>query len=338
LLNFFDSMSHYDTTHLPDKWDLLSNAVIANTGREAKAIQFSGQGYAFKNLASNLTAGVQAAAFNVGTLPTNPSYLLGFRDAGTMQIGVGVNASGALVLGYGVTGANQVQTILATSSNGIVTAGQYGFLEIKVGINATTGYAIIRYNEAIVIPLQSNIQTQQSANAYYNQVGILCWAATAHSACDFVANDLSGAYNNDFLGDVQVIPSFVNNNGRVNQFTPNGAGANWQCVSETVPDDDTTYNSSNTVGQRDCYRHSIPGGITQVLGLQIVAEVRKDIAGTRVIDLGVGNGTTESFGSDQTLSTSWGFARQIFDSNPNTSAAWASGDLTTFQSAIKISA
>jgi hypothetical protein len=116
-------------------------------------------------------------------------------------------------------------------------------------------------------------------------------------------------------------------------------GTNWGEVSELLADGDTSYVYSQTVNTEDCYTLGALNA-SEVFGVQVVAYARKDAAGTRSLELGVGNNTTESFASEQALITSYVFFRALFDSNPFTSSAWSVSNFTgagAIQAAVQIS-
>jgi hypothetical protein len=123
----------------------------------------------------------------------------------------------------------------------------------------------------------------------------------------------------------------------VNQFARTGgtSAGNYTAVSEVPPDDDTSYVSSSTAGQIDAYKISSIGTVAAVKAVQIVASARKDDAGTRVLGLGFGNGTTENYDAGTSLGNGYTMIRRTLDQNPLTSAPWAVTDLATAQIAVE---
>jgi hypothetical protein len=150
--------------------------------------------------------------------------------------------------------------------------------------------------------------------------------------------DATGSIHNDFLGDVKIVTLLPNGNGRVNQWTRTGgtSSGNYTAVNEVPPNGDTSYVSSSTAGQIDAYTVSSLGTVSAVVAAQIVASARKDDAGTRVLALGFGDGTTESYNAGTTLNGSYIMYTQPLDENPLTSSAWATSDFSGAQLAIEV--
>jgi len=146
--------------------------------------------------------------------------------------------------------------------------------------------------------------------------------------------DNTGSYDNTQRGDNVVGFLGPSGAGHETGWTPNGAAANWQCVSDNPPDDDTTYVSSSTVGQKDMYTlASVPANIASLTGgVQIVTDVRQDAAGTRQVTPGMSNGSSDDFtGAPVAPTTSYAIYTTPYSSNPFTSSAWALGDLASLQ-------
>lgn len=89
-------------------------------------------------------------------------------------------------------------------------------------------------------------------------------------ADDIVIQDGEG----EFQGDMVVLGKRPADAGYITQFTPS-AGSNWQNVDEIARDNDTTYNASSTVGERDSY---LLDKITEVPDSSIVLAVQQAFA------------------------------------------------------------
>jgi hypothetical protein len=154
--------------------------------------------------------------------------------------------------------------------------------------------------------------------------------------CDIYIRDTTGSYANTNFGNGKVILLTPNAAGRVTNFTPVGQPANWQNAAEIPPQGDSDYNYSAAVGAEDCYKLSAPGTNATVGGVQVFASARMDTVNPRGIELGIGNGTTENFGSPYGLTQTYAGYTSQFSNNPFTGVGWFNVDLTTLQAAVEV--
>ncbi len=115
-------------------------------------------------------------------------------------------------------------------------------------------------------------------------------------------------------GDCRVQTDFPISNASV-QFTPL-ANTNWQEVSETSMDGDTSYNSSSTVGQTDTFNFtplSVPAGST-IIALFVRTAAAKTDAGSRSLQNKIVSGSNSALGTSVGLSTSYEYQQDNFTS------------------------
>lgn len=128
-----------------------------------------------------------------------------------------------------------------------------------------------------------------------------------------------------------------NGAGMTTNWTPNGAGANWQCVDSIPPAGDAAYVSSSTVGNIDFYTLSAFPSMATLLSAQCSVYAREDDAGPRSIQAGFSDGATSGFsGSDEYLGGTYQYHFQEFPTNPVTGIAWNPADLATLQAGVKL--
>lgn len=175
-------------------------------------------------------------------------YLVLFNDAGTTQIKLGISGAGALVV---LRGNDPFPTELGRTANGLVTAGIYQYIEIKVVISNTVGEVIVRLNGTTVLTL-SNVDTQETGNAYVNIVQFMSLGGGGNwRHDDSYLNDETGSENNGFEGAItmNVLPPIAD--GSPVAWSPS-AGANWECVDE-IPPSTADFVFSDSVGDLDQY-------------------------------------------------------------------------------------
>ena len=159
---------------------------------------------------------------------------------------------------------------------------------------------------------------------------------------DMLVMDTTTAVNNAFFTtDPVAVPHMPSANGRVNNFGVfPGSDQNWQAVDEIPPDGDTSFVFSSNIGDIDAYQQPSFTGSATIYAVNALAYARIDSAGgSRTLAVGVGNGSTETFGTGMVFaSTSYLYAETPLNENPETSAPWAAADFSTLQVAIKVTA
>ena len=256
-----DSFSNYNSVAIGalGKWQSVTDAssvfsIVASGGRNGNSsLHMSGQPAAGsagtfyqRTFPGATTRFIFGAAIKIDAFDTTTHELLFLQwmDASTPQISMTILPNGQIKL-YKVAET----LLLATSVSSVFTASNvYFFIEIDITFNAVSG-AIAVHSNGVNVPLTAStgLNTAPSGNNSANTLKIgnmQPGAATPFWVADFsdlYVCDSTGAANNSFLGDVRVVCVFPNGAGASTQFTPNGAGTNWQCVNEVSEDAGTTF-------------------------------------------------------------------------------------------------
>lgn len=343
-LLFCDSFDHYATAQIGLKWTEPSSALTINTTngrrstRSLRSTNSSTQ-YLRKTLGTNAATLVIGFAIKL-TGSLTAGYLICFADSGTAQMNLFVNADGTISVRRGTTN-------LATSAASLNLAGAYQYLEFKV-VHSATGSYEVRLNGANILSA-SGVDTTSTANNYSNHIAVLGRVETSLSgfACtttdidDLYVLDGTGSANNDFLGDRRVDCYFPNGNGNSSQLSGSDGNStdNYLLVSETTPDDDTSYVQSATVSQKDTYATAnmshTPSAIN---GVQVNMYARKDDAGLRSIASVTRSGGADTDGATRALSSGYQYHSQIIESDPNTAAAWTQSGYNNAEFGVKVAA
>lgn len=213
---------------------------------------------------------------------------------------------------------------------------EWVYFEIKIYVHDTAGTVETKINGDTDISLTSQ-DTKNGANGWLGKLQL----STPYQTCPMLYDDLylcngQGSKNNDFLGDIRVDVLRPNGAGAHSDFTPN-AGSNYQNVDENYPDDDTTYNYSNTVGHKDTYAlPSLESLGTTIHGVKNQIRVRKDDAGSRKIKVISRLNSTNYLSPEKTLSDTYKTFRKIYEDNPDDAAAFEEADITGMESGIEI--
>lgn len=215
---------------------------------------------------------------------------------------------------------------------GPLTVNQWYHMQVKVFIHNTLGSFEVRLNNVSVIS-GTNVDTQSTgtAGANIHEFGGNAWID------DWWICDGDGAAYNDFLGDLKAIQVKPNGVGNYSEWTPS-AGANWQCVDEAPPTDDTDYVASSTVGQRDTYAMENPGFVGAIKGVQHNVMVRKDDAGVRTARTLYRGGGVDFDGVDVTLNTTYQVITRVMETDPATGVDWTTLGINAAEFGEKITA
>lgn len=329
-LRFVDGFDHYSLpSQLTMKYQTLSlSDATFMTGRRAgsQALLFRGSEWIALTLDNQNTWIVGMAVYFVGN---GTDALVRFYDsAGDPQASVVVQTNGTIRLYRGTT-----NTTLATSDLALNLNTWY-YLEAKINIADSGGLFEVRVNEAVWVTYSGD--TKQTSVTGANRV-ILYGRPADNAIDDLYICDGTGGSNNDYLGDCRVDTIYPNGAGTYSDFTPQGSGTNWENVDESQLDENSSYNYSNTVGHKDSFAFTnLPAITGSIFGVQACIGARKDDAGARVVRPLARIDSTDYEGGDLYLSGSFLFFRQLWQQNPDTTAAWVQADIDDAEFGYKI--
>jgi hypothetical protein len=343
----WDGFDHYDLTK--EVWDITNNPngnnlnygsaysrLVAAPNCVAKGLKVGGTGvggaYKVKNLAGNFTRYYVGLAFSMLSAPGTTFGFLGFRDAGTYQGWISINSAGAIEVHYGGTGA-----LIGSSPPGTIGFGQYYWMDVDVTISGSASlikiYLSAPAGSSALISVTGPFQT--TGNAYLNQILIGdINAPTGPPAMyfdDFHCHDFGGGAPNTILGEgTRIYSKLPNAAGGSALWTPNGAAANWQCVDEAIPDDDTTYVAASTA-VKDNYAVGAASFTGTVNGLVRRSRVRKDDGLAHTFQNGVRSSGIDALAAAYTVQSGYAYTDGYTIIDPNTGSAFtaANADLAT---------
>lgn len=232
-------------------------------------------------------------------------------------------------------------TALVATSDDSITSGMWHTIEMKVHMS-NAGSVVCRLNGA-VMPGVEGTETKDMLYVDSSVSKVIIYGGNYYSGTfkydDFYFLDTSGTENNDFLGQVRVVTRFADADATPNDFTATGAGTTKaDRVSEVVPDDDTTYLSSDTVGDEENFSFAaLPSTVDTVLAVQAVSLSRKDGAGDRLVKHNIRSGAATGTGTAHGLADGYTYTLDIFEQDPNTSAAWTKSAADALELGLEIS-
>lgn len=339
-LRFIDGFDHYAIpSQIPLKYTSYndsggSSGIVTTTGRRPGSTALL-----FRTSSDfiGLTFDPQSTwviGFGLYMLSTETSELLRFVDeAGTIQGALSIGSDGTIrVYRNSVTSG----TLLATSTNALPIL-TWNYIEVKLTVADSGGNWEVRVNESTWINFTGD--TKQSA-ALSTVARIQVWGRGSDCAIDdLYVCDSTGSNNNTFLGDVRVDTVRPIGAGNYSEFSRQGSASNWDNLDDTTLDSDSTYNYSNTVGQRDTLDcGNLPAITGGIFGVQVNMAARKDDAGGRTFRSLTRVSGTDYEGDSQNVGTDYRYFRQIIEKNPNTTAAWTESEINAAEFGYKLQA
>jgi hypothetical protein len=311
--------SHFASSFQTDRWGVASGALRLGSSDSCQ-LSVSGS-------PSTLILGFAVKFTNFGTSGTSIVALL---ETAIVHCGIGINLAGQIFAWRGTTA-----TVLGTSATALLTGSWY-YIEAKFVLHDTTGSVTVKVDGTTVLSL-TNVDTRNAGTPLVNGVRYETSGGATTDYCDLYVADTTGTTNNDFLGDTRVRELYPNGAGTYTDFTPS-AGSNYQAVDETAQDGDTTYVQSSTVGHKDTYAYTDLATSPTIKGARLLLLAKKDDAGARSIAPTVKSGATEDDGTTAALSTSYVYYSKIWETDPNTSAAWTAANLNAAEFGVEVKA
>ena len=170
-------------------------------------------------------------------------------------------------------------------------------------------------------------------------LGVLNTADNWQYFDDVYVNDSTGpAPFNGFLGEVSIETFLPVANGFQNDFTPVGAGSNFQTVDDDPsPDGNATYIESSTVGHIDSFAmENLSFAADTVYCVEALSKVSKSAAGPRTYRNRIRSSGTDGFGTARTFPAGYGTYRDLYLVDPNTAVAWTAAAVNAMEVGVEI--
>lgn len=229
-------------------------------------------------------------------------------------------------------------TILATSSF-VPPLTLWFYLEVKLTIGSP-GSVEVRINGTPIITA-SGITTQQSSNPTWNTFHL---TGMGNFGPEWITDDLylidpnDGTDSIDFLGEVRVQTLFPDADGYETDFLRSTGSVNAFNVNQVTnyPTEPINFNFNGTVGAIDLYDIS-PFSISgTIFAVQENMSVSKDDTGSRDICPLLRTASVNYQGPTYVCYSSYTYAGNIWELNPETNAQWTLTELNTAQFGIEV--
>lgn len=295
------------------KWTSMAGTIVTGLFGIGHAIQgFNG----LMTLATNFTTGFVHFHYYSGSL-ANAHTIVAFKDAGTTQVDLRRDATGALVL-------TRNGTVLGTSTLRLVANTVYDIV-VKLTVDNSAGIAEVKVDQTSYLALSSQ-DTEATANAFFNQITVTASADNTQVIDNFFFWDTTSGSGNDLTGYPTGTPivdtAFVSGAGANADFTPL-SGTNASNVDDNPnADDDSTYNSSVTVGNIDTFAvDALHAGSGTIIAIVVNTVDRIDDATPHTVSHRVKSSSATVDGAAFNSSASYNNHQTIFTLDPNTAAA-----------------
>jgi hypothetical protein len=259
----------------------------------------------------------------------SPYEIAQFTDGSTVHLSLALDAAGHLVLYRGTLATGAVLGTTTTT----YTINTWYYIELKATINDTTGSYDIHVDRSSVLA-GTGVDTRNGGNASIDRVTFLNRSQFyRYDYDDFYVCDTSGTVNNNFLNPVKVVTLRPNLAGSLTEWMPN-TGANFTAVTETTPDDDTSYVASLDNGLIDLYNYTNLGLTGSVKALCAVNLARKESADPASFQSTMKIGASYYTGAVHDPLITYSFHEHRWEVNPDSGVAWTVAEVDALEAGI----
>jgi hypothetical protein len=245
-------------------------------------------------------------------------------SAGTVINKLGIDSGGALKFGRGDFTTNNV----CSSASGLITANAWYHIEVVVTRNASTGSVFIYLNGSLV----ASATGVNTGSATIDTIDIGGKGSSASPGAARWVDDLFLGDAATQIGDCKVETIRPTADTATKDWTHNTGTTNFGTIDDFPTNDDTDYNSSATVGNKDLFDLSnLATTPSAVKAVQTVLISRKDDAAVRELRTNMKNGATTTNGTTRGQGTSYQNYADIYNVNPDTAAAFTASDVNAMQ-------
>ncbi len=216
-------------------------------------------------------------------------------------------------------------SVLASSSDGVVSVGTYQYWEIKAYCHDTNGYVVIKIDGTEVINA-TGINTQYSGTGAFNYLHFRNYNNDSNRDTfidDFILMDNSGTSFNDFQGDLAIVGHLPDTDGTDSDWTSTQAN-HYDSIDVIGSGWDTDYIESSTEGHQDSYTITPGGTYPSILALEVAAHGINPGGGTAKIKPYAKIDSVDYYGDELTMPAgSDSKVSYIWETNPATGTLWS---------------
>lgn len=216
-------------------------------------------------------------------------------------------------------------TLLGTSTSAAAVANAWQHWECKIFCDAVAGTVEVRVEGVPVLNLTG--QNTLGATGPITQVASESADSGVNVGYNFYMKDLvwwdtAGSLNNNFLGSIAVYELIPNADTALTWSLSSGS-TGYSLVDEAPPvDTDYIYASDPPPAADKMSLTDLPVDVTSVKGLIAIVRSFKTDGGDGNLQIGLESNGDVGLGSDRPLTTTATYWADVFETDPDTSAAW----------------
>lgn len=302
-------------------WDAVNNATL-NNASELDGVYCLNCAGAYCNVRKNLPAADEYfLAFLIGVRSNSDQNIMRFYNSTT--------ALGSLFLNAGKIEARRGTSTVLGISTTTLTSYTTHRIEIRYKPHASDGLFQVKIDGILEIDYSG----QTAASTL--QIDSIFFGSDSGNWSHYFDNVIVDSAN--WIGNTKIQAVAVSGAGGYAQFTPS-TGSNYQTVDE-IPPNDTDYNETAIVDKVDSFAHAaLSGTIGSIKCVQV--QVRGKLVGNPTpskIAPALRIDSTMYYGTAQSLGSSPKAVVALWETNPNTSAAWTESEVNNAEIGYKSS-
>ena len=343
---FTDGFDLYGTaagSNLLTRWSTASGGVTPSSAvtpygsGQSLAISTVGTavaGFAFPAPQSSFTVGFayRTTAMALGVPGSvNNQQIIFLRSSSTEMIGLQLNTDGSLQVNR-QTAVTSGTSLGFTAANTIKVNTWY-YIELAVSISDTVGTVKLNVDGNTLL----NLTNQDTRNGTPTTIDSLYVNGFNSSSTTTYYDDMYISDTTTPLGPQRIYTLRPSLDTAQKDWAPLSGANNAAMVADTITNGDTSYVQASTVGNYDLYDLGdlTPTSAT-ISAVNHLVWARKTDAATRAINLTTKSGSTTTDSANTTLSASYVGYSKIYDTDPNTAAAWTVSGVNALQIGQKI--
>jgi hypothetical protein len=235
---------------------------------------------------------------------------------------------------------NSANSLIATSSAGIIKEGIWQYLEVK-SLIADSGTVTVKVDEVQVLN-EGTIDTSISAT----DVTLVKFCSGSDDATfgtywdDIVIMDGTGSQMNDFIGDCKISVLLPNADSTPEQWSTSTGSDSYALIDDTVPGDhdgDSTYIEHATATEKtQVTLGNMSETPTAIYAVGTAMSVKKTDSGSKTMRAYLDSNSTVSNGATQSPTTDYQTLRDYWEVDPDTTSAWSKSGVDALEVGVEV--
>ena len=232
----------------------------------------------------------------------------------------------------GAIAAYRVSTLLASSANGVIAAGNDYYIEVWHKPLDAAGRFTIKVDGVLVVDFTGDTTQEETFISAYRWIGMGSSTSQGMGLDDIVVNDASGSFNNSYPGMVRLLPIRSQSAGTYQQWARAGVNLGFDAAQARNGTFEFTMMQTADIDKKETFVPELPDLPAGASITNIIISLRARVqAGAGVIAPMVISGATEDISADQTLISNWQYYQYAWPEDPADSNPWVEADLANLQ-------